>query len=198
VKDLFDPAGDAYDTKFVSYAVINLYAAHVHSLLHRHDHPLVSDSLKNAFHGLEKVLRKKPYLHLETNGGRLMVDGEALEGDALILGNFASWLNSMNIKTLSFARELIRREVIAFHKIVSAGKMTVEELSKNLAEKGITSISVSPVELSADPARVASPENKARRGLIKRRGEHEHETVHNIACDLRRQRSGRSYYQTPP
>ena len=167
MKELFDPAGDAHETKFVSYAVINLYAAHVHSLLHRHDHPLVSDSLKNAFHGLERALRKKPQLRLETAGGRLIVDGEALDGDVLILGHFASWLNSMNIKTLSFARELTRREVIAFHKIVSAGKVTVEEFSKNMADKGITSISVSPMELSADHARVASPENKARSGLIK-------------------------------
>jgi HEAT repeat protein len=167
VKELFDPAGDAGETKSVSYAVINLYAAHVHSLLHRHDHPLVSDSLKNAFRGLEKALRKRPQLQLQADGDRLVIDGEALEGDVLILGHFASWLNSMNIKTLSFDRGLTRMEIIAFHKIVSAGKMTVEELSKNLADKGITSISVSPVELSADTPRVASPENKARRGLIK-------------------------------
>ena len=73
----------------------------------------------------------------------------------------------MNVKTLSFTRDLTRREIITFHKIVSAGKINVEELSKNLAEKGITSISVSPAALSAGPAMAASPENKARRGLIK-------------------------------
>jgi HEAT repeat protein len=166
LKELFDPAGDSYETKFVSYAVINLYAAHVHSLFHRHDHPLVSDSLKNAFHGLEKVLRKKPHLHLETAGGRLMVDGEALTGDVLILGHFASWLNSMNIKTLSFARDLTRREVIAFHKIVSGKKMTAGELSKEMVEKSVINITIEPLELSADRVGAAFPDNIVRRGLI--------------------------------
>lgn len=167
MKELSDPAADSYETKFVSYAVINLYAAYVHSLFHRYDHPLVSDSLKNAFHGLQRALRKKPHLHVETAGGRLIVDGEALEGDVLILGHFASWLNSMNIKTLSFARELTRREVIAFHRIVSGKKVAVEELAKNMVEKGITNISVSPVELSASHTGAPSPDNTARRGPIK-------------------------------
>lgn len=167
MQELFDRVGASHEKKFVSDAVINLYAAHVHSLLYPENHPLVSDSLKNAFQGLQKAFRKKPHVRLETVEGRLMLDGEVLDGDVLVLGHFASWLNSRNIKALSFARELTRRELISFHKIISTMKLTVEELSKAMAEKSIENISVHPGEFSAAHAGVASPDDTAHQGLIK-------------------------------
>jgi len=167
MQELFDRAGDSHETKLFSDAVINLYAAHVHSLLYPFNHPLISDSLKNAFQGLRKFLRKKPHVRLETSEGRLMVDGEVLDGDILVLEHFASWLNSRNIKALSFARDLTQRELISFHKIISTKKLTVDEISKAMAEKSIVNISVHPMEFSATHAKVASPDDTAHQGLIK-------------------------------
>ena len=169
MQELFDSdrAGDSRQTKFVSYAVINLYAAHVHSLLYPYKHPLISDSLKNAFHGLQKAFRTKSHLRLETAEGRLMVDGEALEGDVLVLRNFTSWLNSMNIKALSFARDFTRRELIVFHKIISTEKMNIGEISKAMAEKSIVNISVHPLDFSSDHMVMSSPGDTAHKGLIK-------------------------------
>src|SRR4030042_2889042 len=167
MQELFDRAGDSRETKLFSDAVINLYAAHVHSLLYPYNHPLISDSLKNAFQGLRKVFRKKPHVRLETSEGRLMVDGEVLDGDILVLGHFASWLNSRNIQALSFARDLTQRELIIFHKIISTKKLTVDEISKAMAEKSIVNISVHPMEFSDTHAKVASPDDTAHQGLIK-------------------------------
>lgn len=76
MQELFDRAGDSRKTKLFSDAVINLYAAHVHSLLYPYNHPLISDSLKNAFQRLRKVFREKPHVRLDTSEGKLMVDGK--------------------------------------------------------------------------------------------------------------------------
>src|SRR4030042_6765779 len=135
MQELFDRAGDSRETKLFSDAVINLYAAHVHSLLYPYNHPLISDSLKNAFQGLRKFFRKKPHVRLETSEGRLMVDGEVLDGDIPVLGHFASWLNSRNIKALSFARDITQRELISLHKIISTKKLTANAVPKAMAEK---------------------------------------------------------------
>ena len=78
---LIDGKGDSDEKKIVSDAVINLYAAYVHSLLYPYNHPLISDSLKNAFQGLKKALRRKPNIRLDIAEWRLTVDGEALDGD---------------------------------------------------------------------------------------------------------------------
>jgi hypothetical protein len=71
-----------------------------------------------------------------------MIAGDVLEGDVLVLNNFASWLNSRDIKSLSFADGLTRRELISFHKIISMKRLTAEELYKTMSEKGVTNISV--------------------------------------------------------
>ena len=164
--ELLDREGDSQNKKFVSDAVINLYATHVHSLLYPYNHPLISDSLKNAFHGLKKALRRKPNIRLDIAEGRLTVDGEALDGNVPVLGHFASWLSSINIKTLSFEGGLTQRELIAFHNIISTKKQTIEELYKAMTEKSIVNISVQPIKFSADDAGEASPNYKAQKGLI--------------------------------
>ena len=46
--ELLDREGDSQKKKIFSDAVINLYAAHVNSLICPYDYPLISDSLKNA------------------------------------------------------------------------------------------------------------------------------------------------------
>ena len=163
---LIDRKGDSHEKKFVSDAVINLYAAYVHSLLYPYNHPLISDSLKNAFHGLKKALRRKPNIRLDITEGRLTVDGEALDGDVTVLGHFASWLSSINIKTLSFEGGLTQRELIAFHNIISTKKQTIGELYKTMTEKSIVNISVQSIKLSADHKSEVSPDYKARKGLI--------------------------------
>ena len=164
MEQLNDRKGDFYEKNFVSDAVINLYAAHVHSLLYPYNHPLISDTLKNAFQGLQKALRRKPTIRLDISEGGLTIDGEALEGD--VPGHFASWFRSRNIKTLSFERGLTRRELIAFHNIISTKKQTGGELYKTMMEKSIVNIKVQPVKLSADYESEESPGYKTRKGLI--------------------------------
>jgi len=138
----FDRAEYVREFKFISDAVINLYASHINSLLYNYDNPLISDSLRNAFQCLQKAFRKINNIHLEMSAGKVMVEGDVLEGDVLVLNNFASWLNSMDIKSLSFVDGLTRRELISFHKIISMKRLTAEELFKTMSEKGITNISV--------------------------------------------------------
>jgi hypothetical protein len=166
VDKLIDRKGDSHEKKFVSDAVINLYAAYVHSLLYPYNHPLISDSLKNAFHGFKKALRRKPNICIYITEGRLTVDGEALDGDVTVLGHFASWLSSINIKTLSFGGGLTQRELIVFHNIISTKKQSIEELYKAMTEKSVVNINVQPVKLSADHKSEVSPDHKARKGLI--------------------------------
>jgi hypothetical protein len=79
--ELLDRECDAQKKKIVSDAVINLYVAQVNSLIYPYNHPLISDSLKNAFQGLKKALRRKPNIRLDIAEWRLTVDGEALDGD---------------------------------------------------------------------------------------------------------------------
>jgi len=167
LQDLFDRSEQSRHRKLVSDAVINLYAAHVHSLLYPYKHPLISDALKNAFHSIQKAFRTNLPLHLETVEGRLMLDGEVLAGDTLVIGNFTAWLNSRNIKALSFVRELTRRELIAFHNIISTKELSVEQLSHAMAEKSIVNISVNPVRSLSGNAGVLPPEEKAPEGFIK-------------------------------
>jgi hypothetical protein len=163
---LIDRKDDSYEKRFVPDAVINLYAAHVHSLLYSYNHPLISDALKNAFQGLQKALRRKPVICLDISGGRLTVDGEPLDGDVLVLGHFASWLSSRNIETLSFEVGLTRRELIAFHNIISTKKQTIAELLKTMSEKSIFNIKVQPAKPSGDHEIAASPNCGTPKGLI--------------------------------
>src|SRR4030043_628900 len=167
--ELFDKANDSLETRLVSDALINIYAAHVHSLLYPYNHPLVSDSLKNAFHGLRKAFRKKPQsqIRIETSEGKLMIDGKVLDDNVFVLGHFSSWLVSMNIKALSFARELTQRELIRFHKIISTKKLSVDEISKAITEKSIANIIVHPAESLAAYTGIPSPDYTSHNRLIK-------------------------------
>jgi hypothetical protein len=167
MQESFDKVGDSQEIRFISDAIINLYAAYVNSLLYPYNHPLISDSLKNAFSCLQKFFRRKPNIRLDTAEGGLTVDGEALEGDTLVLDNFASWLRSRNIKSLSFAKDLSRRELISFHRIISTTKVGGEELSKAMSDKSITNITVHSVEFSAADAGPVSSEGAADGRFIK-------------------------------
>ena len=158
---------DSHEIRLISDAVINLYGAHVHSLLYPYDHPLISDSLKNAFSCLQKFFRRRPDIRLDTAEGGLMVDGEVLEGDTLVLDNFASWLRSRNIKALSFAKDLSRRELISFHRIISTTKVGGEELSKAMSDKSITNITVHSLRFSAADAGTVFSEGAADGQFIK-------------------------------
>lgn len=138
----FDNSETSREIRHVSDAIINLYAAYVMSLLYPYDNPLVSDPLKNAFHCLQKAFHKKKLLHIDSSGGRLFVDGEALDSDIPVFGNFASWMNTSHIKSLSISDELSRRELIGFHKITSNKKQSADQLLKTMAEKSIGSITI--------------------------------------------------------
>lgn len=159
--------GDPYEIRLISGAVINFYAAYVHSHLYPYNHPLISDSLKNAFSYLQKSFRRKPIIRLDTSEGELMVEGEVLDGDILVLDNFSSLLKSRNIKGLSFSKDLSRRELISFHKIISTTKVGGDELSKAISDKSITNITVHPLESSEKDAGLVSPAGAADGRLIK-------------------------------
>jgi hypothetical protein len=167
MQESFDKVGDSQEIRLISDAIINLYGAYVHSLLYPYNHPLISDSLKNAFSCLQKFFRRRPNIRLDTAGGRLIVDGEVLEGDILVLDNFASWLKSRNIKALSFTKDLSRRELISFHRIISTTKVGGKELSKAMSDKSITNITVHSVEFSDADAGPLSSEGTADGRFIK-------------------------------
>jgi hypothetical protein len=167
MQESFDKVDDSQEIRFISDAIINLYAAYVHSLLYPYNHPLISDPLKNAFQCLQKAFRKKPHIRLETAEGRLVIDGKVLEGDILVFDNFVSWLKSRNIKALSFAKDLSRRELISFHRIISTTKVGGEELSKAMSDKSITNITVHSLEFSAADAGPVSSEGAADGRFIK-------------------------------
>jgi hypothetical protein len=158
---------DTYEIRLIMDAVINLYAAHVHSLLYPYDHPLISDSLKNAFSCLQKSFRRRSIIRLDTFEGGLMVDGEVIKGDIFVLNNFASLLKSRNIKALSFAKDLSRRELISFHKIISTTKVGGEELSRAMSDKSITNITAHLSEFSASDAGPVSPQGEAGGRFVK-------------------------------
>jgi pentatricopeptide repeat protein len=157
----------SHDITFVLDAVINLYAAHVNSLLYPYDHPLISDSLKNAFHCLQEALKKKPLIQLETRDGKLMVDGEPLKGNDDVLHNFAAWLNSLKIHSLSIDNGITRRELGAFHKIISTQQLGAEELSRAMSERNIISIVVNSSEFPVGALpETSGPGNETDRGLF--------------------------------
>ncbi|NWF76832.1 MAG: HEAT repeat domain-containing protein [Nitrospirae bacterium] len=167
MQESLDKARDPQEIRFISDAVINLYAAYVNSLLYPYNHPLISDSLKNAFICLQKVFRGKPNIRIEILEKRLMTDGMMLEGDILVFENFASWLKSKNIKALSFNKELTRRELISFHKIISTTKLNFEELSNAISEKNITGISIHSEESHMGDAGLATLHSIDDEGFIK-------------------------------
>ncbi|MDP2157673.1 MAG: hypothetical protein Q8K68_08210, partial [Nitrospirota bacterium] len=132
---------DSPNLGHVSEAIINLYASHINSLLYPYNHPLISDSLKNAYLCLQKAFRKNPHIHVETVDGKIMFANTELQDDLLILQSYASWLNNRKIKSLFFSDGLTRKELINFHKIISTKILTEEELSKALSEQNIANIS---------------------------------------------------------
>jgi len=155
LKESFGRDGYSRELRLVSNAVINLYSAYVNSLLYPYDHPLVSDALRNAFQGLEKASQKKSVITVDMVEGGVRVNGEPLE-DLLVFRNFASWLNSNHIQSLSFADGLTRRELINFHKIISLKKNSEEDLANTLLEKNVVNVTVrltgSSRDASSSPA----------------------------------------------
>jgi hypothetical protein len=164
--ELLDRTGYSHEIKLILGAVINIYTAHLHSLLYPYNHPLVSDSLKNAFDGLQKAFRKNPQVRLETVGEKLMVNGELLNDNALFLRYLTAWLNSMNIKALSFKRELTRREITSFHKIISTQKLSVKEILKAMAEKSIINMSIHQLDSSDAHTTSALHKDAVHKGLV--------------------------------
>jgi hypothetical protein len=167
MQESLDRAVDADETRLVSEALTNLYAAHANSLLYPYNHPLISDPLKNAFQCLQYAFRKRRRIRIETDKGRLIVGGEVPDSDFLLPGDLACWLNCRKIKALSFTDELTLRELISFHRIISMKKLTVEELSKAMSEKGVNSISVHPLELSVIDAGASPPDDTANQVMVK-------------------------------
>lgn len=142
MKEISDKSEDSRDIRYVSDAIINLYPSHINSLLYPYNHPLISDSLKNAYYCLQKAFRKKRHIHVETADGKVIVDRMELQDDLLTLQSYASWLNNRKIKSLFFSDGLTRKELINFHRIISTKILTEEELSKALSEQNITNIIV--------------------------------------------------------
>jgi len=166
----FDIAEASREIRAVSEAIINLYAAHVNSHLYPHDHPLVSDSLRNAHQCLQKVFLKKTRINVKVFRDGVMVDGEPLESDVPIFGNFAAWFSDRNVTSMSFTEDLTRRELINFHRIMSVRRPSLEEVLKEMKERNIFNIIVhSPEEeaqsghrfLPAGPDRNVSIEGPA-------------------------------------
>lgn len=130
------------DTRFVSEAIINFYAAHVNSHLYPYEHPLVSDSLRNSFQCLQKAFQKQSIIKIDTNGRGLAVQGHSLQGDLPVFKSFAVWLNRCHIGSLSFVEGITRRELISFHKIISMKTLSSDELLKAMTEKSVTNVTV--------------------------------------------------------
>ncbi|OGW25511.1 MAG: hypothetical protein A2X59_04955 [Nitrospirae bacterium GWC2_42_7] len=137
-----DVTEDPRDLKYILDAVMNLYSAHINSQMYSHTNPLISDLLRNAHYALGKAFRKNPLIHVEASDGKVMVDSKALKDELLVLQNYASWLNSRQIKALSFIDGLTRRELTNFHKLISSKLFSNEEFTKALAEEKITNIRI--------------------------------------------------------
>jgi hypothetical protein len=138
------------DLRFASDTLINLYAARINSLLYPYDHPLVSDSLKNAYNSLQKIFQKKKQIKVETADNKLIVEGHELLGDLPVFAEFASWLKSNNVRSLTFDESLTRRELISFHKVMTMQSHGGRDLAADLKEKGIVHIAVHPSGPSAN------------------------------------------------
>ncbi len=147
------------DTRFVSEAIINFYAAHVNSLLYPYEHPLVSDSLRNSFQCLQKAFQKQSIIKIDTNEKGLSVQGHALQGDLPVFKSFAVWLNRCHIGSLSFVEGITRRELISFHKIISMKTLSSDELLKAMTEKSVTNVTVREyIPGRSEPSDPALPE----------------------------------------
>jgi hypothetical protein len=158
----FDRGGDApSEIRAISEAIINLYAAHVNSHLYPHDHPLVSDSLRNAHQCLQKIFRKKTRINLKIFQGGVTIDGEPLDSDVPVFANFAAWLIDRNVVSLSFTEDLTRREIINFHRIMSVKRPTLEELLKEVSDRNIINIIVHPPDEETEAGYRFLPNNAA-------------------------------------
>jgi len=62
MNNLSDDTANSPDLKYILDAVINLYAAHINSVMYAYTNPLISDLLKNAHYCWVRLSQKTSYI----------------------------------------------------------------------------------------------------------------------------------------
>jgi hypothetical protein len=98
--------------------------------------------------------------------GKVTVNNIELQDDLLTLQSYAFWLNNRGIKSLSFSADLTRKELINFHKVISAKILREEELSRAFSEQNIRNISLQCMAMRATDYPLKAPLEERPPGVL--------------------------------
>ncbi|MEW6108282.1 MAG: HEAT repeat domain-containing protein [Nitrospirota bacterium] len=137
------------DAKLLSDAIIELNISRRSVGLYPPDHPIVTESIENAFGYLKKLFELRVDITLGIAKDTLVVDEYSLDSKNPVFREFAYSLHSKGIAAVTFSSGLTKEELIALHELLTSkdspsGK-AFSECAKN---KNIRHIVLTPVDFS--------------------------------------------------
>ncbi|MBI5846889.1 MAG: HEAT repeat domain-containing protein [Nitrospirae bacterium] len=135
------------DAKLLSDAVIELNISRRSVGLYPPEHPIVRASIERAFEHLRKLFEIRAEITLGIAKNALIVDEYTLDRRNPVFREFAQTLHAKGIAAITFSLGLGQRDLTRLHELISAQDTAIGRELAELAEKEISHIRLSPIDL---------------------------------------------------
>ncbi|HBD07727.1 MAG TPA: hypothetical protein DCZ69_05655 [Syntrophobacteraceae bacterium] len=118
---------DFLDLKVLSRALREFNVSRTHAAMYPPEHPQIARSIERAYEYLCALTAKIPTLTLGIANDCLMFGGECLDPKSGIFREFANFLSSRDIVSVTFLQGLTKEEIIQFHSILNANPEAIRD-----------------------------------------------------------------------
>jgi len=135
------------DAKLLSDAVIELNISRRSVGLYPPEHPIVRTSIERAFDHLQKLFEIRAEITLGIAKDALIVDEYTLDRRNPVFREFAQTLHTKGVAAVTFSMGLNQRDLTRLHELISAQDTPLVRELVELAEKEISHIRLSPIDV---------------------------------------------------
>ena len=135
------------DAKLLSDAVIELNISRRSVGLYPPEHPIVRASIERAYEHLQKLFEIRVEITLGIARDVLIVDEYTLDRRNPVFREFAQTLHTKGIAAVTFSLGLSQRDLTRLHELISDQDTPLGKELVELAEKEISHIRLSPIDL---------------------------------------------------
>jgi len=138
------------DAKLLADAVIELNISRRSVGLYPPDHPIVKESIKNAFTYLQKLFELRSDITLGIARDTLVVDEYTLDRKNPVFKEFSYSLHAKGIAAVTFSAGLLKEELISLHELLTAKETpSGKDLVEYAKNKDLRHIALSPIDFSS-------------------------------------------------